>query len=70
MFNLFFLAMYNASEIKGDLFTIGILFSISEGLGILCGEFILSLVEIHQGFIFANIMIVITSILVKWPGIP
>lgn len=46
MFNMFFLAMYNASEVKGDLFTIGILFGCSESLGMMFGEAILSLVEI------------------------
>jgi hypothetical protein len=69
MFNVFFLAMYNASEVRGDVLTIGILFGCSEALGMVFGELILSMVELSNGFIIANFFIIVTSISVKWPGL-
>lgn len=69
MFNVFFLAMYNASEVRGDVLTIGILFGCSEALGIMFGELILSMVELSNGFIIANFFIILTSVCVKLPGL-
>ena len=38
MLNIYYLALFNYSQIKGDIFTVGIVFGLAEFLGILIGE--------------------------------
>jgi hypothetical protein len=69
VFNIYFLAIFNSSQVQGNIFTIGILFGLSEALGIMFGERVIQLMPDWVGYIFSTSVIVICSIIVKIPGL-
>ena len=69
MMNIYYLALFNFSSIQGDLFVTGILFGLSEFLGILLSEPLMRKFPDWLALIGSVIMIIISSVLVKTPGV-
>jgi hypothetical protein len=69
VFNIYFLAIFNSSQVQGNIFTIGILFGLSEALGIMFGERLINLLPDWLGYILSTSVIMACSIIVKIPGI-
>jgi len=69
MMNLYFLAMFNYSSLKGDVFTIGILFGLSEVLGVLVGEPLIAHFPDHIAMTCCLVMVMICSFLLKLPDL-
>ena len=66
---IYFLALFNSTELKGDVLTLGIMFGFSECLGIIGGERCLKLFSDHVCFHLAMIITLTASLLLKFPGI-
>jgi hypothetical protein len=62
---MYYLGLFNSSELQGNIFTIGILFGISEVLGILIGEPIVHHFPPHLASYFSLTMVLVTSNMVK-----
>ena len=70
IYNVYFLALYNSTEVKGNIFTIGMLFSASEVLGVMVVEPILSQVSKKKALVACSILSIITAVVVKLEGVP
>ncbi len=66
---IYFLALFNSTELKGDVLTLGIMFGLSECLGIIGGERCLKLFSDYVCFFMSIIITLSASILLKIPGI-
>ena len=66
---IYFLALYNSAELKGNVLTLGIMFGLSECLGIIGGERCLQLFPDHICFYFSMAIAMVASVLIKLPGI-
>jgi hypothetical protein len=65
MVNIYYLALFNYASIKGDLFTIGILFGFAEFVGNLLGEPAMTYFPDWLGLILSTIVVMICSVLLK-----
>uniref|UniRef100_A0A7S3CPP2 Uncharacterized protein n=1 Tax=Strombidium rassoulzadegani TaxID=1082188 RepID=A0A7S3CPP2_9SPIT len=65
MLNIYFLGLLNSSQIQGNIFTIGILFGLSECFGVIVGEPIIEHFDDYSSIFFALTVVVISSSLVK-----
>jgi hypothetical protein len=65
IFNIYFLGMFNASEIKGNTFKIGAIFGLSELFGTFAGERILTLMPHNFAMIACISIILIVCTLMK-----
>jgi hypothetical protein len=63
--NIYFLALFNYSSIKGDLFTIGILFGFAEFVGNLLGEPVMAYLPDWIGLILSTFVVMVCSVLLK-----
>jgi hypothetical protein len=66
---IYFLALFNSTELKGDVLTLGIMFGLSECLGTIGGERCLKLFSDYVCFFISMIIALSSSILLKVPGI-
>lgn len=66
--NIYYLALYNYTSINGNNFTIGIIFGLSDMLGTLLGEAIMSYIPDWIGMLFSIVIVMIASVLLKMPG--
>ena len=69
MFNVYFLALFNYATIKGDIFTVGILFGTAEFLGILFGEPAMHHFPDWLAMIFSMAVVMVCSVLLKMEDI-
>ena len=63
--NIYFLALYNSKNLKGDEFTIGILFGLSECFGVLIGEKVISRVPETIGFRYSLLIAMVCFLSIK-----
>lgn len=63
--NIYFLALYNSKNLKGDEFTIGILFGLSESFGVIIGEKVISRVPETIGFRYSLLIAIICFLSIK-----
>lgn len=61
--------MYNIESIEGNIFTVGILFGLSEVIGIILGEPLMEFFPDWVGLIASSAVVMILSNLVKVKGI-
>jgi hypothetical protein len=66
---IYFLAIFNSTELKGNVLTLGIILGLIECLGIIGGERFLKLLSDHVFFYISVTIALIASILLKLPGI-
>ena len=67
---VYYLCLFNSSELEsGDPLTIGLLFGISEGLGVLVGERFLAYLDDYKGFLLFMPVTLILSSALKVPGL-
>ena len=64
---IFFLAMFNYATLKGDAFTIGILFGAAELLGTLFGEPIIQKFPDWIAMIICVLLVMISSLILRIP---
>ena len=69
VFNIYFLALFNYSSVKGDIFTIGILFGCAEFLGILFGEPVIHYLPDQKAMIGSTFLVMVCSVILKLPGL-
>lgn len=69
IFNVYYLALFNYSQIKGDMFTVGILFGCAEFMGILIGEPVMHQFPDWLAMIFSVVVVIICSVGLKMEGI-
>jgi hypothetical protein len=67
MMNIYYLVLYNAATIQGDIFTTGILFGLAEFMGIMFGEPVMRKMEDYISLIISCSAIMVTSVIVKMP---
>ena len=65
MLNLYFLTMFNQSKVKGDTFTIGILFGMCETLGVLFSDRLIAYIPDHFIMYASFIAIMLSSTILK-----
>jgi hypothetical protein len=68
IFNIYYLALFNYSTIKGEVFTIGILFGCAEFLGILVGEPAIHHFPDQKAMIVSTFIVMVCSVILKVPG--
>jgi len=68
-FNLYFLGLYSASSIQGNMYTIGMLLGLSEVMGILFGDRMAEALPDHQGLIICIVFVLISGTIIKIPGL-
>lgn len=68
-FNIYFLTMYDIESIQGNIFTVGILFGLSEVLGIVLAEPLMEYFPDWIGLIASSLVVMILSGLVKVEGL-
>ena len=66
---IYFLALFNSTELKGEVLNLGIMFGLSECLGIIGGERCLKLFSDYVSFNLSMTISLTASILLKLPGI-
>jgi hypothetical protein len=63
--NVYFLTLYNSKNLKGDEFTIGILFGLAEFIGVLFGEKLMRLVPEIVGYKYSLMIAIILDLSIK-----
>lgn len=67
VFNLYYLALLNFATVKGDMFTVGILFGLAEFMGILFGEPAMHHFPDWLAMIFSTVVVMVCSVVLKMP---
>ena len=67
--NIYILAMFNMSMIKGSIFTIGIIFGTCEIFGMFFGDWIVQYIPDHLAVIFIIVLGGVTCTIVKMASI-
>jgi hypothetical protein len=63
--NIYYLGLYNFSTLQGDIFVLGILFSVSEVIGIIFGQTLVAKIPDNVGAVIGLSLVLVSSNMLK-----